>query len=142
MYHLHPQLYIKHIFWYFINLFVGIVLIICTKPNVNNRKTTNYSLVIKKFEELNLKIPNSLFAQGLDFVWFSISGSLLFFIGGLMNVVKVFKMLQIDDLRPEKLRGDAEEKLIQGRERDGEIPFIFEEQRRRKRGKEQERFIL
>lgn len=142
MYHLHPQLYIKHIFWYFINLFVGIVLIICTKPNVNNRKTTNYSLVINKFEELNLKIPNSLFAQGLDFVWFSISGSLLFFIGGLMNVVKVFKMLQIDDLRPEKLRGDAEEKLIQGRERDGEIPFIFEEQRRRKRGKEQERFIL
>lgn len=142
MYHLHPQLYIKHIFWYFITLFVGIVLIICTKPNVNNRKTTNYSLVIKKFEELNLKIPNSLFAQGLDFVWFSISGSLLFFIGGLMNVVKVFKMLQIDDLRPEKLRGDAEEKLIQGRERDGEIPFIFEEQRRRKRGKEQERFIL
>lgn len=142
MYHLHPQLYIKHIFWYFITLFVGIVLIICTKPNVNNRKTTNYSLVINKFEELNLKIPNSLFAQGLDFVWFSISGSLLFFIGGLMNVVKVFKMLQIDDLRPEKLRGDAEEKLIQGRERDGEIPFIFEEQRRRKRGKEQERFIL
>lgn len=59
-----------------------------------------------------------------------------------MNVVKVFKMLQIDDLRPEKLRGGAQEKLIQERERDSEVPFIFEEQRRRKRGKEQERFRL
>ena len=49
-------------------------------------------------------------------------------------------MLQIDDLRPEKLRGGAQEKLIQ--ERDSEVPFIFEEQRRRKRGKEQERFRL
>lgn len=59
-----------------------------------------------------------------------IFGSLLFFIGGFTNVVKVFKMQQIDGLRLEKLRGGAQERLIQ--EREGQMPLILEEHRRRK----------
>lgn len=46
-----------------------------------------------------------------------------------MNVVKVFKMQQIDGLRLEKLRGGAHERLM--REREGNVPLIIEEQRRR-----------
>lgn len=57
-------------------------------------------------------------------------GSLLLLTGGLLNVVKVFKMQQIDGLRLEKLRGGAQERLIS--EREGQIPLIVEEQRRRK----------
>ncbi|GAV66226.1 hypothetical protein CFOL_v3_09736, partial [Cephalotus follicularis] len=68
---------------------------------------------------------------GRTWVWMSIFGSLLFFIGGLTNVVKVFKMQPIDGLRLEKLRGGAQERLIQ--EREGHVPLIIEEQRKRKR---------
>ncbi|KAK0595986.1 hypothetical protein LWI29_011730 [Acer saccharum] len=68
---------------------------------------------------------------GRSWVWFGIAGSLLFLIGGLTNVVKVFKMQQVDGLRLEKLRGGAQERLIQ--EREGCVPLIIEEQRRRKR---------
>lgn len=46
-------------------------------------------------------------------------------------MVKVFKMQQIDDIRLEKLRGGAHERLIH--EREGQVPFILEDQRRRKR---------
>ena len=53
----------------------------------------------------------------------------MFFIGGLTNVVKVFKMQQMNGLRLEKLRGGAEDRLIQGRE--GHVPLIIEEQRRK-----------
>ncbi|KAJ6868177.1 hypothetical protein NC651_033277 [Populus alba x Populus x berolinensis] len=52
------------------------------------------------------------------------------FYRGLANVVKVFKMQQIDGLRLEKLRGGAQERLI--REREGHSPLILEEERRRK----------
>jgi hypothetical protein len=68
--------------------------------------------------------------QGKTWVWTGICGSLIIFIGGLANVVKVFKMQQIDGLRLEKLRGGAQERLI--REREGHSPLILEEERRRK----------
>lgn len=64
-------------------------------------------------------------------IWLGIFGSLLLFMGGLMNVVKVFKMQQMDGLRLEKLRGGAQERLV--RVRDGQVPLIIEEQRRRVR---------
>ncbi|RVW72288.1 Plastidial pyruvate kinase 4, chloroplastic [Vitis vinifera] len=43
---------------------------------------------------------------------------------------EVFKMQQMDGLRLEKLRGGAQERLIH--EREGQIPLILEDQRRRK----------
>uniref|UniRef100_A0A6N2K9P1 Myb-like domain-containing protein n=2 Tax=Salix viminalis TaxID=40686 RepID=A0A6N2K9P1_SALVM len=64
-------------------------------------------------------------------VWIGIFGSLMLFIGGLTNVVKVFEMQQIDGVRLEKLRGGAQERLI--RERDGHAPLIQAEERRGKR---------
>lgn len=42
-----------------------------------------------------------------------------------MNVVKVFKMQQMNGLRLEKLRGGAQERLI--RVREGQVPLIPEE---------------
>ncbi|KAJ6672806.1 hypothetical protein OIU85_014083 [Salix viminalis] len=64
-------------------------------------------------------------------VWIGIFGSLMLFIGGLTNVVKVFEMQQIDGVRLEKLRGGAQERLI--RERDGHAPLIQAEERKGKR---------
>lgn len=66
--------------------------------------------------------------QGRRWVWLSLSGSLLFLIGGLLNLVKVFKMQQIDGMGLEKLRGGAQERL--GRERDCQVPLILENSRR------------
>ncbi|OMO56445.1 hypothetical protein COLO4_35640 [Corchorus olitorius] len=66
---------------------------------------------------------------GRTWVWLGICGSLMFFIGGLTNVIKVFKMLQINGLRLEKLRGGAQDRLIEGRE--GHIPLIIEETRKK-----------
>ncbi|EOY23464.1 hypothetical protein QUC31_008267 [Theobroma cacao] len=66
---------------------------------------------------------------GRTWVRLGICGSLMFFIGGLTNVVKVFKMQQINGLRLEKLRGGAQDRLIQGRER--HVPLIIEEPRRK-----------
>ncbi|KAF3680978.1 putative pentatricopeptide repeat-containing protein-like [Capsicum annuum] len=65
-----------------------------------------------------------------DWKWFGVFGSLLLLIGGLMNVVKVFKMQQMSGLRLEKLRGGAQDRLMQ--EREGQMPLIIEEQRRRR----------
>lgn len=70
-----------------------------------------------------------IYIQGRTFTWFGIFGSGLLVIGGLANVVKVFKMQQ-GGLRLEKLRGGAHELLIQ--EREGQVPLILEEQRRRR----------
>lgn len=75
--------------------------------------------------------------QGWTWVWFGIFGSIMFFIGGLANVVKIFKMQQMDGTRLEKLRGGAQERLVQGREL-GRAPLILEEQRRRRRGTEED----
>lgn len=66
--------------------------------------------------------------QGRTFTWFGIFGSVLLVIGGLANVVKVFKMQQ-GELRLEKLRGGAHELLVH--EREGQVPLILEGQRRR-----------
>lgn len=55
----------------------------------------------------------------------------MLFIGGITNVVKVFKMQQFDNgLRLEKLRGGAQEQLAHVRE--GQVPLIRENQRRGK----------
>ncbi|CAH9110487.1 unnamed protein product [Cuscuta epithymum] len=61
---------------------------------------------------------------GGKWVWLGICGSLLLFAGGLANVVKVFKMQQMDgEMRLEKLRGGAQDRLV--RERDGRgMPLI------------------
>jgi len=67
--------------------------------------------------------------QGKTWVWIGFFGSLMFFIGGLTHVVKVFEMQQIDGLRLEKLRGGAQERLV--REREGQAPLILAEAERR-----------
>lgn len=54
-----------------------------------------------------------------------------------MNVAKVFKMQQMDGVRLEKLRGGAQERLNQ--EREGQVPLILEDQRRRKKQIEEAR---
>ncbi|KAF9614922.1 hypothetical protein IFM89_021352 [Coptis chinensis] len=74
---------------------------------------------------------------GMSWIVLGIIGSLLFLIGGLMNLVKVFKMQQMDGIRLEKLRGGAQDRLV--REREGQVPLILEEQRRRKRQIEEAR---
>ncbi|KAI4337948.1 hypothetical protein L6164_016310 [Bauhinia variegata] len=62
-------------------------------------------------------------------IWLGIVGSFLLFIGGLANVVKVFKMQQLVGLlRLEKLRGGAHERLIN--EREGQLPLILEDHTR------------
>jgi hypothetical protein len=73
--------------------------------------------------------------QGLTWIWLGIFGSILFFVGGLINVVKVYTMQQIEGLRLEKLRGGAQERLSQ--EREGQLPLIIEEQRTRQRQAEE-----
>lgn len=49
----------------------------------------------------------------------------MFFIGGLTNLVKVFKMQQMNGIRLEKLRGGAQERLVNARE--GRVPLILEQ---------------
>lgn len=72
------------------------------------------------------------FGQGGSWVWLGIFGSFLFLLGGIMNVVKVFKMNQIDGmLRLEKLRGGAQDRLMS--ERESQVPLILEDQRKRKK---------
>ncbi|CAI9302504.1 unnamed protein product [Lactuca saligna] len=61
-------------------------------------------------------------------IWMGTFASFLLLIGGLANVVKVFKMLQMDRLRLEKLRGGAQERLM--RIREGQTPFLTEERRK------------
>lgn len=53
----------------------------------------------------------------------------MFLIGGLINVLKVFKMQQMNESRLEKLRGGALERLVG--EREGRIPLILEGNGRR-----------
>ncbi|ONK81192.1 uncharacterized protein A4U43_C01F26310 [Asparagus officinalis] len=71
-----------------------------------------------------------------SWIWLCIFGSLLFFVGGLLHVGKVFKMQQMDGMRLEKLRGGALERLV--REREGKVPLILKENRRRRRLGEEE----
>ncbi|KAL8142486.1 hypothetical protein V2J09_015518 [Rumex salicifolius] len=53
---------------------------------------------------------------GRTWIWLGISGSIALVIGGVANVVKVFKMQQTGGLRLEKLRGGAQERLLRHRE--------------------------
>ncbi|RWW37134.1 hypothetical protein BHE74_00057795 [Ensete ventricosum] len=69
-----------------------------------------------------------LYVQASSWAWLSTFGGLLFLVGGLTNVAKVFKMQQRDGLRLEKLRGSAQERLF--RDREGRFP-ILENSRRR-----------
>ncbi|KAM1471680.1 hypothetical protein ACFX14_042143 [Malus domestica] len=84
---------------------------------------------------LNSREQHGLFLHGLqllgrNWVLLGMGGSLFFLIGGLANVVKVFKMQQMGDgLRLEKLRGGAQERLVH--EREGQVPLILEDHRRR-----------
>ncbi|KAI3757706.1 hypothetical protein L6452_05249 [Arctium lappa] len=71
---------------------------------------------------------HGLYLLTSTWVWMGTFASLLLLIGGLANVVKVFKMLQMDRLRLEKLRGGAQERLI--RVREGQTPFLTEERRK------------
>ncbi|XP_077228769.1 polypyrimidine tract-binding-like protein [Tasmannia lanceolata] len=74
-------------------------------------------------------IHHGLMLLGKTWIWLCMTGSLLFFIGGLFNVVKVFKMQQMDGVRLENLRGGGQERLSRARE--GQVPLILEDQRRR-----------
>ncbi|KAL1309730.1 hypothetical protein HN51_052431 [Arachis hypogaea] len=69
-------------------------------------------------------IHHGLGLLGRDWIWLGISGTIFFFIGGLINVVKVFKMQQMNGMRLEKLRGGAQEQLIRARE--GHVPLLSE----------------
>ncbi|PIN27139.1 hypothetical protein CDL12_00094 [Handroanthus impetiginosus] len=64
---------------------------------------------------------------GETWIWLGIFASLILFIGALANVVKVFKMQQLNGLRLEKLRGNAQERLVQIRE--GKMPLLIDEPR-------------
>ncbi|GAB2221936.1 hypothetical protein Droror1_Dr00013132 [Drosera rotundifolia] len=73
---------------------------------------------------------------GSAWIWLGICASIALFVGGLANVVKVFNMQQVNGLRLEKLRGGAQERLMQ--EREGlQTPLMINEQRRRRRDHEQ-----
>jgi hypothetical protein len=85
-------------------------------------------------------ILESVSMQGRTWIWLGIFGSLLFFIGGLTNVIKVFKMQQIDGLRLEKLRGGAQERLVL--EREGQVPLIREDHQRRRTRQAEEARVL
>ncbi|XP_047307278.1 uncharacterized protein LOC124910649 [Impatiens glandulifera] len=63
---------------------------------------------------------------GEDWIWFGIFGSILFFTGGMNNVVKVFKMQQMEGgVRLEKLRGGAQERLEEERGGDDHFPLML-----------------
>ena len=78
--------------------------------------------------------------QGRTWIWLGIFGSILFFIGGLTNLVKVFKMQQMNGLRLEKLRGGAQERLISVRE--GHVPLILEHHQTRSHPPEETKVSL
>lgn len=60
---------------------------------------------------------------GQRMIWLGIFGSLILFVGGLANVVKVFKMQQMNGIRLENLRGGAQDRLLQLRQ-GGHITLI------------------
>ncbi|KAL4284025.1 hypothetical protein GQ457_16G025210 [Hibiscus cannabinus] len=74
-------------------------------------------------------VHHGLQLLGKKWVWLGICGSLMFMLGGLTNVVKVFKMQQMNGIRLEKLRGGAQDRLIEGRDR--QVPLIIDERQRK-----------
>ncbi|GAB2265106.1 hypothetical protein Dimus_000173 [Dionaea muscipula] len=87
--------------------------------------------VINHRQQVTIRwISHGIRLLGLSWIWLGICGSVLLFIGGLANVVKVFHMHQeVDGLRLERLRGGAQDRLIQ--EREGQTPFMIQGHRRR-----------
>ncbi|XP_074319795.1 uncharacterized protein LOC141656694 isoform X2 [Silene latifolia] len=81
--------------------------------------------IVNRSEHTGWFDRHGLMLLGRTWTWLGIFGSVFLFIGGLMNVVKVFKMQQIDGLRLEKLRGGAQERLV--RVREGQVPLIIED---------------
>ncbi|KAA0042561.1 polypyrimidine tract-binding protein-like protein 2 [Cucumis melo var. makuwa] len=92
--------------------------------------------VLNSYEQVGLA-HHGLKLLGKNWIWLGIFGSLSLLLGGLANVLKVFKMQQFEGLRLEKLRGGANERLLG--EREGRIPLILEDQGRRKRHSDEER---
>lgn len=77
--------------------------------------------------------------QTYRWVWIGIIASSLLVVGGLTNVVKVVKMLHMDRIKLEKLRGGAQEQLVQ---EDGQTPFLVEGQMKRPKLQEEPIIIV
>ncbi|XP_061348139.1 uncharacterized protein LOC133293564 [Gastrolobium bilobum] len=81
---------------------------------------------ILNHHEQSRVIHHGIHLLGRTWIWLGILGSIMFFIGGLTNLIKVFKMQQMNGVRLEKLRGGAQERLLCARER--QVPLILEHQ--------------
>ncbi|KAK7410686.1 hypothetical protein VNO78_01678 [Psophocarpus tetragonolobus] len=81
---------------------------------------------ILNYREKSKEIHHGIHLLGSTWIWLDIFGSIMFFIGGLTNLIKVFKMQQMNGIRLEKLRGGAHERLESAR--DGQVPLIMEHQ--------------
>ncbi|XP_020223311.1 uncharacterized protein LOC109805579 [Cajanus cajan] len=79
---------------------------------------------ILNYHHQSSEIHHVIHLLGRTWIWLGILGSLMFFIGGLTNLIKVFKMQQMNGIRLEKLRGGAHERLASARE--GQVPLIME----------------
>ncbi|KAL6508349.1 hypothetical protein OROHE_021891 [Orobanche hederae] len=86
-------------------------------------------------------VRHGLDLLGETWIWLGIFGSLVLFIGAIANVVKVFKMQQLNELRLEKLRGGAQERLARIRDQ-GHMPLIVEEDRRRSEGERRQSAVV
>ncbi|KAL2339649.1 hypothetical protein Fmac_007589 [Flemingia macrophylla] len=80
---------------------------------------------VLNYQEQSSEIHHGIHLLGRTWIWLGIFGSLMFFIGGLTNLIKVFKMQQMNGIRLEKLRGGAHERLESARE--GQVPLIMEQ---------------
>ncbi|XP_058749570.1 uncharacterized protein LOC131622550 [Vicia villosa] len=80
---------------------------------------------ILNYHEQYKEIHHGIYLLGGTWIWLGMFGSSMFFIGGLTNLVKVFKMQQMNGIRLEKLRGGAQERLVNARE--GRVPLILEQ---------------
>ncbi|XVF53439.1 hypothetical protein PTKIN_Ptkin05aG0099500 [Pterospermum kingtungense] len=81
--------------------------------------------ILNSREQAGITHHHGLQLLGKTWVWLGISGSLMFFMGGLANVVKVFKMQHMNGIRLEKLHGAAQDRLTECRE--GQVPLIIEQ---------------
>nr|XP_027190242.1 uncharacterized protein LOC101500123 isoform X2 [Cicer arietinum] len=80
---------------------------------------------VLNYRQRSRVIHHGIYLLGGTWIWLGIFGSLMFFIGGLTNLIKVFKMQQMNGtMRLEKLRGGAQERLISARE--GRVPLILD----------------
>ncbi|XP_027337197.1 uncharacterized protein LOC113850870 [Abrus precatorius] len=82
---------------------------------------------ILNYHEQSREIHHGIHLLGRTWIWLGIFGSTMFLVGGLTNLIKVFKMQQMNGMRLEKLRGGAHERLVSARE--GQVPLIMEHQK-------------